>query len=69
MVKGHRLRTTDLYVAPLGKCELRKHRRSGCHTVSKGVTVELSALSNFQVSKIIAVYSDKNYKHLNNSKP
>jgi len=54
---------------PLGKCELRKHRRSGCHTVPKGVTVELSALSNFQVGKIIAVYSENNYKHLNNSKP
>ena len=72
MVKGHRLRTTDLYIyiyiVPLGKGELRKHRRSGCHTVPKGVTGELSAISIFWVGKIIAVYSDNNYKHLNNSK-
>lgn len=68
-MKGHRLRTTDLYVMPLGKCELRKHRRGGCHTVPKGVFLVLSAFANFQVGKIIAVHSDDNYKHLNNSKP
>lgn len=62
-VKGHRLHTTDLYVVPLGKCELRKHRRSGWHTVPKGITGVLSALSIVQVDNKFTVHSYKNSKN------
>jgi hypothetical protein len=62
MVKGHKLRTADLYVVPLGKCELRKHHRSRCHKVPKGVTGVLSALSSVQVDNKIAFHSYKNSK-------
>ena len=50
------------------KCELRINRPSGCHTFPKGVTALQSVLPSFRVEKIIAVYSNNNSKHLNNSK-
>jgi hypothetical protein len=62
-VKSHRLRTAELYVVLLGKCELRKHRRSGCHTVPKGITGVLSALSSVQIDNKIAFHSYKNSKN------
>ena len=57
-----------LLIYAYNKCKLRINRLSECHTFPKGVTALQSVLPSFRVEKIIAVYSNNNSKHLNNSK-
>jgi hypothetical protein len=58
-----------MHVVLLSSYEDHTSRLNGCHSLPRGVTVLLSVLSSFRLGKIIAVYSDNNSKHLNNTKP